>query len=115
MRILTVEDSEALGRTMVMMLSSAGHEVRWAANATDTLSCIKAWAPDAVLLDRNLGDTDGLVLAKKVRRLAPKTRLIIVSGDPLSKTERKSVDGFLMKPAARKEILDLLKSPQMRG
>jgi CheY-like chemotaxis protein len=67
-RILVVEDN-ALNRELLCdWLEVEGHEVASAEDLGAAMRSIEQRAPDAVLLDVQLGDQDGLSLAAWVRR-----------------------------------------------
>ena len=61
--ILLVDDDPALGRTLSRALESSGYNVVIAETAAEAQAKTKEVAPDLILLDLILPDTDGLMLA----------------------------------------------------
>jgi len=68
-------------------------------------------------LDAKLPDIDGLELAKKIRRLDPSIRIVVVSGyfyqnDPMVERalQEKRIDDFVSKPFKNDEILRIIRS-----
>lgn len=111
MNVLVVDDSEAIGRMLVKVLEGAGHKVRWAATAEEALEAARAHKPKVVLLDLRLGETDGLDVARKLRRLpeTKKARVIGLSGDPVPPARRRALDGFLLKPVDLPALLQAVR------
>ena len=68
MRLLVVDDDRALRDVLRRALSLAGYEVRLADSGATALSEIAAAAPDAVVLDIDLPDIDGLDVCRLLRR-----------------------------------------------
>jgi CheY-like chemotaxis protein len=67
-RILVVEDN-ALNRELLCdWLEAEGHEVSTVEDLDAAMRSIEKHAPDAVLLDVQLGDQDGLALAAWMRK-----------------------------------------------
>ena len=108
-RVLVVDDAELAGTTLLRIVGRGGWEGRWVASAAEAEQAAKTWAPDAVLLDRNLPDGDGIELAGRLRRLLPEARLVLLSGDQVPEADLVGVDGYLLKPAAARAVLDALK------
>jgi len=68
MRILLVEDDEALAPLVVRHLSESGFAVRWAKDATKAWDALEAEPVDLVILDIMLPGEDGLSLCRRLRR-----------------------------------------------
>ena len=61
MRILIVEDDDALRRGYERLLRDEGYEICWATNAQNAIKLMRGEAPDLVLLDMMLdGGSSGL-------------------------------------------------------
>jgi len=107
LRVLAVDDSEALGKTLVHVIRRAGHEVSWARTAAEAEAMARTLDVDVVLLDLRLPDEDGVALARRLRK-HPATRharLLALSGDPLRGGRARPFDGFLVKPVRLPELL----------
>lgn len=82
-RILVVDDSALMRRLLVGVLQDAGHEVATARTGLEGLEQLNAWQPDAVTLDINMPEMDGLTALSLMMQSRP-TPVIMVS----SLTER---------------------------
>jgi two-component system response regulator MprA len=67
MRILVVDDDRALRDALRRALTLAGYEVVLAETGQHGLTQIAAAAPDAVVLDIGLPDTDGIEVCRRLR------------------------------------------------
>ena len=67
MRILVVEDDEALARGLCFNLAQDGYEVRAAASGEAGFEDLVEFDPHLVLLDLNLPDVDGLDVLRRMR------------------------------------------------
>jgi len=84
-----------------------------AADAPEALRKIKKLAPDVIVLDINLPSLDGGELARRLRRLAPKARLIAFSihssEEYVVRMARCGVQGYVMKDQPTSELLDAIR------
>jgi signal transduction histidine kinase/FixJ family two-component response regulator len=76
-RILVVDDYEPLRFLKSHVLAKAGYDVRQAATASEALAAVAAEKPEAVLLDVNLPDMDGIEVCRRIK-CEPSTRDIVV-------------------------------------
>lgn len=67
-RILVVEDNPLNRELICDWLETEGHEVSSVENLSAAMRSIEDQAPDAVLLDVQLGDQEGLALAAWMRK-----------------------------------------------
>jgi two-component system OmpR family response regulator len=109
MRVLVVEDDEAIAAFIVRGLSEAGFAVDRAGNGRDGLIKAQASEYDAAVIDLMLPERDGLSLVTELRRSGVRTPVLIL-------TARRSVedrvrglevgaDDYLVKPFAFPELL----------
>jgi signal transduction histidine kinase len=84
LQVLLVEDDEAHARLAELWLENEGHG-RFAITHVTRLSAalerLTASAPDAVLLDLSLPDSDGLETFRSVRAQAPATPVVVMTGN----------------------------------
>ncbi len=73
--VLIVEDSDTLRQMLTMALESRGYHVTGAPDGITALHALAESLPDAILLDLNLPDIDGLELCKRIKA-APSTHAI---------------------------------------
>ncbi len=67
MTILLVDDDPVIVLAAAAGLEHAGHRVLRAGSAAEALACLAGAAPDLLLLDARLEDTDGLELLRRLR------------------------------------------------
>ena len=72
MKILIIEDDTGLNRGISFSLEQEGYEVITARNMKDGYNLFEKENPDAIILDLNLPDGDGLNLCKKIRSYSVK-------------------------------------------
>jgi two-component system, cell cycle response regulator CpdR len=84
LRILVVDDNEAVRSLLVALLAADGHSVRSVACGRDALALLgDRSAPDPVALlvtDVEMPDMDGFALAVEVRARRPDLPILFVSG-----------------------------------
>ncbi|MDG4782462.1 response regulator [Micromonospora sp. WMMD961] len=81
--VVVVDDDAGFRRVVTMLLTTRGLSV--VAQAVDGASGIEAvrrHAPDAVLLDLNLPDQDGLTVARALRLTDRPPTVVLTSTDP---------------------------------
>ena len=110
-RILVVEDEAELLELLLNMLSSHGHTVRAASDATIALGIIDhGFTPDIVLTDVSMpGRDQGPQLAQKIADKLPQTRFIFMSGYFASVSTSEEIDAqgvILQKPFDMEELFD---------
>jgi DNA-binding NtrC family response regulator len=69
-RVLIVDDEKTFRMAAQAGLAAEGHEVRTAASGGEGLTLARTFAPDVVVLDRNLPDADGLSVLARLREEA---------------------------------------------
>ncbi|QSQ24377.1 response regulator [Pyxidicoccus parkwayensis] len=78
-KVLLVED-DGDSRELLAELLEADFEVRTAADGVAGLKAFEAERPDVVVTDESLPGMLGTELAQRVKALAPRARVILVSG-----------------------------------
>jgi two-component system sensor histidine kinase HydH len=106
--ILVVEDNEALRDNLREILEDAGYAVRAAGTCAEALAA--PWKPfDVALVDVRLPDGDGLVLATRLRELAPSGQVIMLTGfasiESAVAAVRAGAWAYLVKPCSTPDLL----------
>jgi len=79
-KILVIDDDDAVRRMLTSALTGQGHEVVVASNGKEALAIQAEVAPDLVITDILMPETDGIEVILALRRSAPDLRVIAMSG-----------------------------------
>ncbi|MBY0337059.1 MAG: response regulator [Acetobacteraceae bacterium] len=89
LRLLLVEDSDAVAEPLTEMLGHLGHRVRRVASAPEALQALAEEPADLVLTDVMMpGGMDGVELASEIRRRHPAIAVVLASGRADAAQER---------------------------
>ncbi len=106
--IVVIEDHPPVLKLLATLCRAEGHEVMAFDNGRAGLEAIREMAPDLALVDRRLGEMDGLDMIRDAREASPKTRYVMVSA--CSETRdivtavRRGVCDYVTKPFEPEEI-----------
>jgi PAS domain S-box-containing protein len=107
-RILVVDDEKIVRDLLKEALEDDGHEICTAENAVETITLLDEHDFDVAILDINLPGLSGMVLLEEVSKSSPRTRVIMMTGDPTLETAAQSVKSgafdYLIKPFNMKEV-----------
>jgi CheY-like chemotaxis protein len=115
-RILIVDDDENICRVVQRMLEAAGYAVDVATNGREALAKL---SPDVavVLSDVLMPEMDGIEMLRRVRKEAPKAKIISMSGGGIQEKEhvleiaqRLGAAKTLSKPFTREELLGTIEA-----
>ena len=114
MRVLIVEDEQALREGLTDLLSAAGHEVVSFEHGKDAVAAGTEEAFDLVLLDLMLPDLDGVEVCRRLRRARPMLHILMLTArgsedDKVAGLEA-GADDYLTKPFAVRELLARVKA-----
>lgn len=100
-KILIVEDEALIREELQLLLSNAGFEAVCVTDFENTLACIRAEAPDLILLDINLPGQNGYSLCTAVRRQS-EVPILFLTGRDTAMDELQALtlggDDFIAKP-----------------
>ncbi len=118
--ILVVDDEMGIRELLSEILGDEGHAVTLAENAQQARLARAAGAPDLVLLDIWMPDTDGVTLLKEWQRDGQLTMpVIMMSGhatiDTAVEATRIGALNFLEKPIAMQKLLKAVQAGLARG
>jgi DNA-binding response OmpR family regulator len=112
-RILLIEDDSRLAGMVAEYLGKAGFHVIHAENGARGLALFDREAPDAVILDLMLPDTDGLEICRQLRARSDGPILMLTArGDPMDRVVglEMGADDYLPKPFEPRELLARLRA-----
>lgn len=106
--ILVVDDERAVRMMLEAALRAQGHKIQVAANGSEARELIAAEEFDLVLLDLQLGDSDGIEILREVKRDWPATEVILLTAhgsinSAISALRHGAFD-YLLKPAQVNDI-----------
>ena len=109
LRVLVIDDEEALRQMLSMMLKKEGYEVRRASNGEEGLKTLLASPQDLVLCDINMPVMGGLELLEEIRQRGLDTMVIAMSAfgnrELAVKALRAGAYDYIDKPFKKDEIL----------
>jgi two-component system nitrogen regulation response regulator NtrX len=114
-KVLVVDDHPQILRTLRSLLTEQNWQVFEAENGKAALERIRQINPDVVVLDIFMPEMNGLETASEIRRLAPGSKLILMSGafasDEATLFARLYADGrFIPKTEIGKELIPAIRS-----
>ncbi len=120
MRLLVIEDDQAVAGFVMKGLREAGHQAEHAGNGRDGLLLATSEPFDAIVLDRLLpGGLDGLRVLETLRAQGNRTPVLVLSAlsavDERVRGLRAGGDDYLAKPFAFAELLARVEALARRG
>jgi DNA-binding response OmpR family regulator len=114
MRVLYIEDDQHLATLVRLSLRATGVTVDHVATAEDGLAAAKAVPYDALVLDLNLPDADGMAVLRELRADGNSTPLLILSSREGPRARVRGLDAgaddFLTKPFDIEELAARLRA-----
>jgi two-component system response regulator MprA len=117
-RILVVDDDLAVCRSIDRALRLEGYEVVTVATGHDALEAVAQGSPDALVLDLQLPDLDGLQVCRRIREAGNDTPILMLTArhgiDDRVQGLDAGADDYLVKPFALEELLARLRALMRR-
>jgi two-component system, NtrC family, response regulator AtoC len=118
--VLIIEDEPVLGKNMLQYLERFGWSVQWADSALGGLEILASFRPDAVVLDFNLPDIDGLQALARIQALQTGARVVMVTGhgsiELAVQAMKAGAADFVTKPVSLSQLrLQLEKATEAMG
>jgi two-component system KDP operon response regulator KdpE len=125
-KILVVDDERSVRMMLETALRAQGYRVQSAASGYEAREQLKAEEFDLLLLDLQLGDTDGIELLRETKKQWPSTEVILLTAHGSINSAiaalRLGAFDYLLKPAQIQDIrervergLDQRQTAQQRG
>ena len=115
--ILVVEDEEAIASLVIAYLERDGFHVTWARSGAEALRTLEANAPQLVVLDIGLPDTDGFELCRRVRSSSAVPIIMLTARDEeIDRVTGLEVgaDDYVVKPFSPRELVARIKAVMRR-
>jgi signal transduction histidine kinase/ActR/RegA family two-component response regulator len=112
--ILVVDDEPEILSAMKGLLKHLGYRTEFAANGSEGLDIYRREKPDAVLMDINMPQMDGVAGIEEILRLDADANIAVFSGydqeivENLSPAARKAIKDFVPKPVGLEDLSALL-------
>ena len=114
MRVLVVDDDPAVSGSLDRALRLEGYEVATAGHGHGALQALALAPPDAVVLDLQLPDIDGLEVCRRMRAAGNDTPVLMLTArdavDDRVQGLDAGADDYLVKPFALAELLARLRA-----
>ncbi len=112
-RILVVDDSPAVIKRLTMIIESLGHEVvGTAANGLEAIARSRELQPDAITMDIQMPEMDGLEATTHILRDSPDKPIVIITAHGQEKTVLKAISigakHFICKPIDKDKVAEVL-------
>jgi len=119
MRILVVDDEQAVREALDRALRLEGYEVDLAGDGSEALATIAKRPPDAVVLDLMMPQINGLEVCRRLRAGGDRTPVLILTArdgiDDRVLGLDLGADDYLVKPFALPELLARIRALLRRG
>jgi DNA-binding response OmpR family regulator len=119
MRILVIEDDQNVADLMQQVLAGDGNEVDVARDAEGGRSMAMATPYDAIVLDLELPDRNGLTVLQELRREGSTTPIVVATAHDTTADIVRALDAgaddYLQKPIANEVLAARMRAAMRRG
>jgi DNA-binding NarL/FixJ family response regulator len=117
-RVLVVDDHALFAEALMLTLAIEERieVVGCASSGTEAVSLAKALRPDVVLMDVHMPAMDGIEATRRVRRISPETRVVMVTATRSSEVAAHALaagaERYLTKDTPALKLIDAILNPQ---
>jgi two-component system chemotaxis response regulator CheY len=108
MKLLIVDDSTVIRRTVERALAEQASEVRSAGDGVEALRVFGEFSPDLVTMDLTMPNLDGLGCIRRMLERRPETRILVITALADKPTAIEAVElgaqGFIVKPFSERRL-----------
>jgi len=103
-KVLVVDDETEILKPMDQLLELLGYCGACVTSGKAAIDKYKSWQPDAVLMDRNMPEMDGITCAERILEYDPGARIVLVSGyeeegpSGIDDKTKSFIKGYITKP-----------------
>jgi two-component system cell cycle sensor histidine kinase/response regulator CckA len=115
-KVLIVEDDPGVRQIVEIVLRRAGHEVVAVEGPQEALAVLQGQSDiNLVLTDVVMPQMNGYDLAAEVRKIAPRARIVFMSGYAHDSVRHPADEAFLAKPFTAESLTDLVQHAMARA
>lgn len=117
-RILIVDDEPQIARVLLRNLATHGYDVRVASDGLSALQTFGEWAPDLVVTEYSVPNTDGIQLCRNLRAISELPIIMLsVRGEERTKVQAldAGADDYVTKPFGMSELLARIRAALRRA
>jgi PAS domain S-box-containing protein len=115
-RVLVVDDEPEILKAMNELITHLGYKAELASSGKEGLEKYRINKPDAVLMDINMPEMDGIACIEHILEFDPHANISVISGyeqegiDDIGIQTKKSIKDYLAKPVGLSDLSALLAS-----
>ncbi len=110
--VLLVEDDPDVRKVEKELLTVLGYRVTEVSSGEEALKIVKGQRPPIVITDLSMPGMDGAELGREVKKIAPDTKVLLISGfvseEEMEKFKKMGIDAVLHKPFGLEELRKIL-------
>jgi DNA-binding response OmpR family regulator len=113
-KILICEDEQDAQDSLKNLLVKRSYDVLGVNNGQDAIEQAKAFQPDLILLDIRMPKIDGIDVARSIRDIDKKVRIIFVTAFDSQEIKKEAshfdISGYITKPASTDSIIKTIET-----
>lgn len=116
--ILVLDDEQIVLKRLQPALERSGYKVETFSRSADAFDRVDEKTFDIVITDLKMEGSDGMAFLTHVKKIAPETEVIVITGfatmDTAKESFKKGVFDFLAKPFKLGELIEAVKKAEKR-
>ncbi|MCG6982428.1 MAG: response regulator [Deltaproteobacteria bacterium] len=117
-QVLILDDEPIVWKRLKPALEKVGYEVEAFTQSSNAMRRVGEKEFDIVVTDLKMEGIDGMAFMTEVKKLSPRTEVIVITGFATMETAKESfqkgVFDFLAKPFKRGELLEIVKKAEAK-